>query len=42
MYSDVNNEYDDADDIQLRKNSVTNTKKIFKDSTRFLNPYERH
>ena len=42
MYSDVNSEYDENDDFQMKKGTVSNIKKIFRDSTRFISPYERH
>lgn len=44
IYSDVNNQDFESDDVQVAKTkrSVTNIKKIYKDSTRFLSPFFRH
>lgn len=41
IYSDVNAEHDEDEDTQMKKGKVSNTKKIFSDSSRFLSPYKR-
>jgi hypothetical protein len=41
LYSDVNSAYEDEDNT-LSKSSVSNVKKIYKDSSRFLSTYENH